>query len=59
MVSKEVSLVGNAHDGAWVLQQHLDHFTPTPVIANPWDTFLNTHPPVMNLQIPGDTPDAP
>ena len=59
MVGREVSLVGDAPDGARVLQQHLDHFSPTPVITNPWDTFLNTHSPVINLQIPGDTPDTP
>ena len=53
MVSREVSLVGNAPDGAWVLQQHLHHFTPTPVITNPLRYIYK--PPAINLQIPGDT----
>ena len=54
MVSREVSLVGNAPDSAWVLQQHLHHFTPTPVMTNPL-RYIFKHP-VINLQIPGDTP---
>ena len=53
-VVREVSLVGNAPDSAWVLQQHLHHFTPTPVITNPL-RYIFKHP-VINLQIPGDTP---
>ena len=53
MVSREVSLVGDAPDGAGVLQQHLHHFTPTPVITNPL-RYIFKHP-VINLQNPGDT----